>query len=165
MALTRDEIHNWHVAINRATDDLGLRPGADGEGGWPSFMYEAKDAYQEVPRLALLFRREREGQLPVVHRQCSRSPEETIPGGNFLSCCLGVKCGECKYLLALDKAEVAPEARDEMKAWTCAAHILMQGGDQMNEGYILTTDDRMYWDNVYAGLARSAEAEEDGVDG
>lgn len=95
---------------------------------------------------------EREGILPQEHQQCSRQDPEPIT--NRLTCCLGVVCAECPYLLALERAEgVPPEKIDEMKAWTCAAHILMSGGDRAGEGYILTTSDRMYWDRVYASLA------------
>ncbi len=148
----RDEIHNWHVAINRLSGLVGI-----GSDGWPRFMYEAKDAYQEVPRLALLFRLDREGRLQQEHQQCSRQASEPIPEGNKLSCCLGVECAACPYLRAIDEAEgIAPEAKDEIKAWTCAAHVLMSGGDRAKEGYVLTTSDRMYWGRVYESLTMSA---------
>lgn len=50
-----------------------------------------------------------------------------------------------------------PEDVDEAKAWTCAAHIVSQGGDRMGEGYMLRVDDRMFWDNVYSSLAQTDE--------
>lgn len=43
------------------------------------------------------------------------------------------------------------------KAWTCAAHIVSSGGDVLREGYLLTVDDRMYWDKVYENLAGQQE--------
>jgi hypothetical protein len=49
--------------------------------------------------------------------------------------------------------EGTDEERDEAKAWTCATHIISKGGDIAGEGFILTTDDRMYWDRLHASLA------------
>lgn len=106
----------------------------------------------EVPRMAYVLRLERTGALPQRHQQCSHSPVEKIE--NTLTCCLGVKCRECPYLLALEKAErMTPEQIDVAKAWTCAAHIVSKGGDVAREGYILTTGDRIYWDRVYESLS------------
>lgn len=137
--------HEWHAAINRHSQEVGF--------GSMRFMYEAKKAADEVPRMALLFKRERENTLPQTHQQCSRQAPEPIKG-NHLSCCLGVKAKECPHLLALEKIERCnPEDMDTAKAWTCAAHIIGEGGDRMNEGYMLRVDDRMYWDNVYSNLA------------
>jgi hypothetical protein len=48
---------------------------------------------------------------------------------------------------------VTPEDIDIAKAWTCAAHIVSEGGDRMNEGYIVTVSDRMYWDRVCENLS------------
>jgi hypothetical protein len=144
----RDAGHAWHVAINQHSS-AQLKEGKD----WPRFMYEAKHMAAEVPRMALLFKQERERALPDTHQQCSY--QEPVPvKDNHLSCCLGVKCRECPHLLALDKIERADTAEiDEAKAWTCAAHIVSSGGDIANEGYLLRVDDRMFWDNVYASLA------------
>ena len=140
--------HNWHVAINKYAMEVRKT-----EKGWPHFMYEAKDLANESKRLAILFRKEREGKLGKVHRQCSMSPVEPIED-NHLTCCLGTECRKCEYLLALDKAEnLAPEQIDEIKAWTCCAHVLTSGGDLAQEGYILTVGDRMFWDRVYQSMS------------
>jgi len=144
--------HEWHVAINRHSDEQRQ---ADKE--WPHFMYEAKSAAAEVPRMAMLFKQEREDALPKTHQQCSM--QEPVPvQDNHLTCCMGVKARECPHLLALEKIErCTPEDIDSAKAWTCAAHILSNGGDAMNTGYLLRVDDRMYWDNVHASLAMCEE--------
>jgi hypothetical protein len=140
--------HEWHVAINKVAKV--------GDPNWPHFMYEAKTLADEVPRLAVLFKMEREKKLPQIHKQCSMSAPEPIKE-NHLSCCLGKKCAECPYLLALDAAKLEPEQIDTAKAWTCASHILSKGGDTAGEGYLMTVDDRMYWDNVYPNLAAGDE--------
>lgn len=138
--------HEWHVAINRHHYP---EAGRSERSPW---MYAAKDAAGEVYRLPLLFKMEREGTLPKIHRQCSHSaPAEIV--ANALSCCLGVKCATCPQLLALDAMKAAPDDIDRAKAWTCVAHILSEGGDVAGEGFVLTTDDRMYWDNVYSSLS------------
>lgn len=143
--------HEWHVAINRHADEWRK---ANKEWGDMRFMYEAKTMADEVPRMVMLFKAERKKALPQTHRQCSR--QDPVPvKDNHLSCCLGVKARECQHLLALEKIErCTPDDLDEAKAWTCAAHIVSQGGDRMREGYMLRVDDRMYWDNVYASLAQ-----------
>jgi hypothetical protein len=138
--------HEWHVAINGHCSPLM------GSGKWPKWMYEAKTMADEVPRMVMLFRSERQKALPATHKQCSMTPAVPVKD-NHLSCCLGVKCRECPELLALEKMKRSPEEIDTAKAWTCAAHIVSKGGDFMNEGYLLRVDDRMYWDNVYASLA------------
>ena len=146
--------HQWHVAINKFA--MGKSMTKD----WPRFMYEAKDLAGESKRLVLLFQKERKGELPKIHRQCSLSAPEAI-NDNHLTCCLGIECRKCESLLALEKAEkVTPEQIDEMKAWTCCAHILMSGGDMANEGFILTTDDRMFWSNVYESLSYDPDRDE-----
>ncbi len=143
--------HEWHVAINRHSDEERK---AGKEWGESRFMYDAKSIADEVPRMTILFRMEREKGLPKTHKQCSMQPPEPIQD-NHLSCCLGVKARECPHLLALEKIErCTPEDIDAAKAWTCAAHIVSKGGDLMNEGYMLTVSDRMYWDNVHASLAQ-----------
>lgn len=142
--------HEWHVAINEYNADKF------GKDTYGRFMYEAKALADEVPRLAVLFKMEREGKLPQVHKQCSMSETEPVKG-NHLSCCLGKKCAECPFLLALNNAKLEPEQIDMAKAWTCATHIVSEGGDMAGEGYIMTVDDRMYWDNVYSSLSQSDE--------
>lgn len=157
--MTRDEAHQWHVAIN--TFHWGRDPMQRREHR--KWMYEAKTMMQEVPRLALLFRMARTGALPTVHQQCSHSDEVPIHN-NHLSCCLGVKCDECPELRALDAMEASPDARDEAKAWTCATHIAFRGGDFAAEGYLLTVDDRMYWDRLYSSLAQSHDPDDEAQD-
>lgn len=147
--MTRDEQHQWHVAINR---HVWPADGPQRDHAAVRWMYEAKAAASEVPRLTLLHKMERCGELAKVHRQCSQSEGEAVPE-NHLTCCLGVKCRECPELLALDAMEATPEAIDEAKAWTCAAHIITKGGDFANEGYLLTVDDRMFWNRVYESLS------------
>jgi len=142
----------WHGAIN-AHVFIGR-----GEHKSLKWMYEAKTAADEVPRLATLFKMERENALPKVHKQCSLSPPEPV-SGNHLTCCLGKKCSECPHLKALDKADMDNEQVDLWKAWTCMAHILMSGGDVAGEGYVLRTDDRIYWDRVYSNLQNASECE------
>jgi hypothetical protein len=142
--------HEWHVAINRHSDETRK---AGKEWDAMRFMYEANAMADEVPRMVMLFKAERENALPQTHRQCSQQAPVPVKD-NHLSCCLGVKARECPHLLALDNiARCTPDDVDTAKAWTCAAHIVSQGGDVMNEGFMLRVDDRMFWDNVHASLA------------
>jgi hypothetical protein len=142
--------HEWHAAINIHAQTL-RKEGA--EGGKVRFMYEAKKMADAVPRMVMLFKAERENALPQIHQQCSMQAPMPVKD-NHLSCCLGMKARECPHLLALEKIErCAPEDVDTAKAWTCAAHIVSEGGDQMNEGYMLRVDDRMFWDSVYTNLS------------
>lgn len=140
-------IHEWHVAINKH------HAGKIGTPDWKHWMYEAKALADEVPRMALMIGKERLGELDKSHRQCSMTPDIPMPT-NYLKCCLGTKCSECPELLALNNMErVTPEEIDMAKAWTCAAHILSEGGDREGEGYLLDVSDRMFWDNVYKSLS------------
>jgi hypothetical protein len=142
----RDFQHRWHVAVNRySADKMGA--------GFPHVMYEAKSAAEEVQRLPLLFAKERRGELAQRHHQCSHDHQGQDVPDNHLTCCLGVECRQCPMLAAIEAGELSPEEKDQAKAWTCVAHILTKGGDVANEGYVLTTDDRMYWDNLHASLA------------
>lgn len=143
--------HEWHVAVNRHQD---TRRAAGQESSEARFMYDGLKMADEVPRMAMLFRQERENSLPQTHQQCSM--QEPVPvKDNHLSCCLGVKTRECPHLLALEKLDrCEPADSDTAKAWTCAAHIVSTGGDLMNEGFLLRVDDRMFWDNVHASLAQ-----------
>ena len=176
----RESDHAWHSALNDYSapfadarrDTFGPPGPADADG--KRFMYEAKRMAEEVPRLALLFGMERRHELPQVHHQCSRDHHGTDVPDNHLTCCLGVECRACPHLAAIDalperfmrwerdaegKATsmvtepVPDEQRDAMKAWTCATHIVMRGGDSEGEGYVLRVDDRMYWDSLYRSLA------------
>lgn len=153
--MNRDFMYLWHVAINAQVQSS--------DNGYSAFkyMYGAKKAAEEVPRIARLFAMERSNALPPTHQQCSISPVEPI-ANNELTCCLGVKCRECPALLAIDGIPCDdPTMIDTAKAWTCAIHIERSGGDAQNEGYILTTGDRMYWSNVYASLAAADSQEEE----
>lgn len=152
--------HAWHVAINQFNWPRDGKPPA-GERHW---MYEAKTMADEVPRLMTLFRMERTGQLTPLHQQCSHAPTEPVVD-NHLTCCLGMECRACPELKALEAMEGrTAEEIDTAKAWTCAAHIVSKGGDLAGEGYVLTTDDRMYWDRLYRNLAMP-NPDEDTSDG
>lgn len=143
--------HEWHVAVNRHGDD---RRKEGKEWSAMRFMYEAKTMADEVPRMVMLFRQERENALPQTHQQCSMQAPVPVKD-NHLMCCQGVKTRECPHLLALEKIErCTPEDVDTAKAWTCATHIVSEGGDHTGEGYLLRVDDRMFWDNVHASLAQ-----------
>lgn len=137
--------HEWHVAINKHHEPFG-------KVEHQSWMYEAKDMADEVPRMIMLFAQERKAVLSTLHQQCSRSPVVPIED-NHLNCCLGVECRKCEFLLSIEKAKLSPEQIDTAKAWTCAAHIIRSGGDVAREGFLLTAGDRMFWDNVYSSLA------------
>ena len=155
--LDRNIGHKWHIALNRhnfSSLELGQKRDMEKFKDW---MYDAKHMADEVPRLSRLFLLERTNQLPKLHRQCSQSALEEI-ADNHLTCCLGVECHKCDELLALEKADLPPENIDELKAWTCAAHILSEKGKHLiddSEGYVLTTDDKMYWERVYSSLAQA----------
>lgn len=149
--LDHDTNYRWHRAINK------FHEGKIGKGDWQHWMYKAKRAAYELPRLTRLFGMERTGTLPEFHKQCSYS--KAVPIDNYLQCCLGVKCAECKELLALDEADMSDERKDLAKAWTCIAHILTIPYTQVDtsEGYILTVSDRMYWQNVYESMSDKEE--------
>lgn len=143
--------HEWHVAVNK------YHNGKVGTSEWRHWMYEAMTMADEVPRMARLFRMERRGELAKTHKQCSMTPDVPVPN-NHLKCCLGVKCEECPELRALNLiAYCTPEERDMAKAWTCAAHIVSEGGDTAREGYILDVSDRMFWDNTYESLSQNGD--------
>jgi hypothetical protein len=150
-----DRYHAWHCAINAHVRDVGFDTAR--------FMYDAKHAAEEVPRLTRLFGIARRGELPKAHVQCNVcASEPQHVHDNHLSCCLGVDCRTCPFLLALDNAEnMSDEQKDEAKAWTCVAHVIASGGDPANEGFILTEDDKLFWANVYESM--SSEPPESGV--
>lgn len=147
-------LHEWHVQINRHQD-------ADPLGEWKPWMYMAKDLADEVPRMALLHGMERRGELAKTHVQCHNAACDNTPQAvpdNHLKCALGVECRKCPHLLALNT--LPPEQADTAKAWTCAAHILAETkgqGDGSGEGWLVTVDDRMYWERVYQNLAAADE--------
>lgn len=146
--------HEWHVAVNRHSDE---RRAAGNEWRKTRFMYDAKTMADEVPRMVMLFKAEREKALPQTHQQCSMQAPVPVKD-NHLTCCKGVNTRECPHLLALEKIErCAPDDVDTAKAWTCAAHIVSTGGDMMGDGFLLHVGDRMFWDNVYDSLSQSEE--------
>lgn len=156
-----DFIGRWHVVIN--AHNYPVLPAGEkfDYERYKAWMYDAKQMADEIPRLSRLFGMERRGELPALHRQCSRSPLEPVVD-NHLTCCLGVECRKCEALLALERGNLKPDEVDECKAWTCAAHILSEKGKRMiddSEGYVLTTDDRMFWQNVYNSLAQADSKE------
>lgn len=175
ITISRELDHPWHVAINEYVHPHRVEGDPIVENDGKHFMYEAKDAATEVPRLTLLFGRERRGELPKIHHQCSHDHAGQPVPDNHLTCCLGVECRACPHLAAIDRVQrkrdytfhpspeipVTDEERDVMKAWTCVTHILMRGGDLANEGFVLTTDDQLYWQNVYTSLAAGDPAEDD----
>ena len=113
---------DWHRAINIYAE-------AERTAGrsWPLMMYLAKLVANEVPRMILLFERERKKGLPSSYKMCAHDPSPATPlPDNHLSCALGVQCRACPHLAAIDAADRMPnEAKDEAKAWTCATHILL----------------------------------------
>jgi hypothetical protein len=151
----RRDHYAWHVRLNQISEQLG-----HDKMRW---MYAAKEVAEESSRLPYWFKLEREGKLPELHRQCSRSPDEPIQD-NHLTCCLGIECRKCEFLVALNDLPVSGEELDRIKTWTCVTHILkesaIRGFVDTSEGMILTVDDRMFWDNVYTSLAAYDESED-----
>lgn len=149
----RELTHSWHGAINQFIHPPEAKHDHE---HWKKnrSMYWAKTAFGEVERLPMLFEMERTGKLAKTHKACAHcGPPPQEVQDNHLTCCLGVECRACPMLVALDSVDCTDEERDQIKAWTCIAHILSSGGDVANEGFILTTDDRMYWDSVHQSLA------------
>jgi hypothetical protein len=140
--------YEWHRALNK----FHSKP--ESSDNW---MYEAKTAADEIPRMILLFKLEREGNLPKIHQQCSRSKPVEITEGNFLTCCHGIKTRECKYLKAMEEAKVSPDQIDFIKAWTCASHMLRTPDLWVNDGFLIDESDKIYWDNVMESLYGSDE--------
>ena len=145
-SLTLDFDGRWHVALNKFNSNNAFQ----------YWMYEAKRLANEVPRMVVMFGRERRGELPTIHRQCSHAKPEKL-AENFLSCCLGKRCSECPYLHALE-AQLEGEELDRAKAWTCASHIQHQSGEHphrfdTSEGYIQDETDKLFWSNVYKSLS------------
>ncbi len=115
--------HEWHVAINAESDRLR----AAGQE-FPRMMYAAKSISDEVPRMVLLFERERTVGMPSAYKMCGHDPRPATPlPDNHLACALGQECRKCPYLAAIDRCDrMTPEAKDEAKAWTCATHFLLE---------------------------------------
>jgi hypothetical protein len=134
--------HEWHVAINRYSDQIR----AAGGNWWPRMMYTAKMVSDEVPRMILLFMRERTG-LPTQFKACAHDPRPSTPlPDNHLRCALGQACRACPHLAAIEaSATMTNEAKDEAKAWTCATHILLESnGDDFFESFLHDKSDAAY---------------------
>lgn len=119
--------NGWHGAINKFSDSPFYPRPANGQSkGWPKMMYEAMRVADEVPRMILLFERERAGKLPEAWKMCGHDPRPATPlPDNHLRCALNIECRKCPYLGAIEASPtMTPEAKDEAKAWTCATHIL-----------------------------------------
>lgn len=156
-----DTLHNQHTRINKLSSELGYSE--------VRFMYTAKDLPGEIERMKSQHRRERLGTLPNQFVKCATFQSPAVPiENNYLQCALGVKCKECKYLKAIDEVQTAdPSLIDEMKAYTCATHIVQQIATKqydMSEGFLQDKEDRMYWQNLYKSLAMSEE-NESGLEG
>lgn len=153
--------HAWHVVLNDFNQSH--KP-------WQYWMYEAKSAADEIVRLPLLFAMERTGKLPAIHHQCSHDVDGQSVADNHLSCALGVACRDCPFLKALDNVKATPEQIDQIKAWTCVTHILNEQGKRphefdTSEGFVITEDDKLYWQNVYASMSgNDPENDEDDPD-
>lgn len=149
--------YDWHRALNEYNQV--------GSGDFKHWMYEALSASTEVHRLSLLFKKERLGELPKLHRQCSVSKTEEVKD-NHLSCCIGTECRKCPHLLSLQKSKMSQEELDTAKAWTCVSHILHTLGSGVHldtsEGYLLTEDDKMFWSTVYESMSNFEPAPESG---
>lgn len=154
--LDHDLSWKWHTAINTysmANTHL-------------SWMYQAKNAADEIPRMTLLFEMERNGKLAKVHHQCSHDTAGTPVSDNHLSCCMGIECRKCPMLLAFDGIDLPLEQIDQIKAWTCATHILTETGKpdhafDTSEGFLLTVDDVLYWSNLHESLASMSNDDPD----
>lgn len=148
MKITSTDDHEWHVALNQYNSP---KMGKD----FQHWMYNAKNAAKEVCRIARVFAAEREGRLTKVHKQCSMSEPVELKE-NFTTCVLGQKCRECPHLIAISAANMPIEQVDQAQAWTCVGHILQELGKQphidISEGFVLTEDDRMFWENVYDSM-------------
>lgn len=120
----------WHGAINAYADDKTAFPvPSDGRSkDWPRVMYAARSISDEVPRMILLFERERTSGLPQSYKMCGHDPRPAKQlKDNHLRCALGKECRKCEFLAAIDRSEkMTPEAKDEAKAWTCATHFLLE---------------------------------------
>jgi hypothetical protein len=124
----------WHRACNAE----GNRQYAQG-GKWPRVMYNALKISDEVPRMTMLFKLEREHAMPSSFKLCAHDPRPATPlPDNHLRCALGVECRRCEYLAAIDRSDsMTPEAKDEAKAWTCATHFLLESPPDVSFDLVL----------------------------
>lgn len=144
--------HEWHVAINVESDRLR----AAGQE-FPRMMYAAKSISDEVPRMVLLFERERTTGMPSTYKMCAHDPRPATPlPDNHLACALGQECRKCPHLAAIDRSErMTPEAKDEAKAWTCATHFLLESKpDVFFEGILHDKSDAAFDARLAASFAQ-----------
>lgn len=142
--------HAWHVACNAESD----RQRKEG-GEWPRVMYSAMKISDEVPRMVLLFQRERERGMPTSYKMCGHDPRPATPlPDNHLRCGLGQECRKCPHLAAIDRSEkMTLEAKDEAKAWTCATHFLLESAsDVWFEGILRDKGDDAFDDRLAASF-------------
>lgn len=144
--------HEWHVAINAESDRLR----AAGQE-FPRMMYAAKSISDEVPRMVLLFERERTTGMPGSYKMCAHDPRPaTLLPDNHLSCAFGQECRKCPMLAAIDRSDrMTPEAKDEAKAWTCATHFLLESKpDVFFEGILHDKSDAAFDARMAASFAQ-----------
>ena len=67
--------HEWHVAVNRHSDE---RRAAGNEWRKTRFMYDAKTMADEVPRMVMLFRQERDVLTLRLHRHEPRHEKRPV---------------------------------------------------------------------------------------
>lgn len=126
----------WHGALNG--HDIGNQA--------PHWMYTAKQAADEVPRMILLFESERRG-LATHYKMCGHDPRPATPlPDNHLRCALNKECRKCPFLARIEAQEtMTVEAKDEAKAWTCATHILLESKlDRYFEGFLHDKSDAAF---------------------
>lgn len=153
--------HIYHAWINSRQEERRAR----GEN-WESSLYKFKDLVEFLRWGPTRLKQAYEGELPVMHQQCSRSAPEPIKN-NRLRCCLGKEVLECDILLSLKKkfdeeaSGIPPEELFRLMAQTCAWHIFMRQVDgkeghfgvDSSEGHLMDESDRSFWQRVYQHLA------------
>lgn len=148
----------WHGAINAYSDsDAFPKPAYGGSKEWPRMMYTALKISDEVPRMVLLFERERTVGMPSAYKMCGHDPRPATPlPDNHLACALGQECRKCPYLAAIDSSDrMTPEAKDEAKAWTCATHFLLESEpDVYFEGILHDKSDAAFNDRLAESFAQ-----------
>ena len=169
----RDADHIWHVWMNSGG---GFEPDEQwGSRMAPKSLYEFKHLLEFLDYGHQVIQQAFTGQLPKVHRQCSRTTPEPI-ANNCLKCsAFGTDVTDCKILLSIKTTFEAERQRELGKlgkvyehipdeemyrrmAQTCAWHIYREAtrDDRFvdtSEGYLLTVGDRMFWGRVYESMA------------
>lgn len=142
----------WHRAINAEADRLRAQGQAK---DLPRMMYAARAISDEVPRMVLLFERERTSGPPQSFKMCAHDPRPATPlPDNHLRCALGQECRKCPHLAAIERSlTMTPEAKDEAKAWTCATHFLLESKpDVFFEGILFDKSDEAFNDRLAAAF-------------